>query len=452
MIRKTDFEFGEYVATAVGMALACSGYAMLGQLSCAVDAAALLLSISVAAGLCLVIAGSIAELSSMYPAAPGIRTYLRVAFGDWFSLSVTFALLLMVAAFAGVETHAFHVALREVIPFVPAPVSTTLVLALVVGVNLAGVEWPLRVQLALTCFVVLVLAVVSGLALSIPATTPAGLVIGGGAPFSAQLALAIGGAVFLFTGFEWVAPLGKGPAAYRRRIPWSMPVALVVLLLLFALFAWARVRHLPAGLTTGSEAPHVSLGVLTLGRPGAYLMVVASVLSVVTTFNAGLMGTSRLIYALGREKCLPPLAVKISLATGAPVGAVSIVGAACWLAAMCEEIFQVQLAASLACASVYCSVYAAYVGANARLRKVRPDVERPFRSRVPVAVQVVVAALLFAFGVSVLFAEPAVAALSVVLMVVMVGSALVASSVVVSTRGIGEGRAVTVSRSRGDVR
>ena len=111
-----------------------------------------------------------------------------------------------------------------------------------------------------------------------------------------------------------------------------------------------------------------------------------------------------------------------------------------------------QLAASLACAGVYCLVYAAYVGANARLRKVRPALQRPFRSRVPVSVQAVVAGLLLAFGVSVLFAEPAVAELSVILAVVMVSSALVASSVVVSTRGISEARAVAVSRPRGDVR
>ena len=75
-------EFGEYVATGVGMALACSGYAMVGQLSLVVDGSALLVAVVLAFVLCMVIAGSIGELAGMYPSAPGVRTYLKAAFGE----------------------------------------------------------------------------------------------------------------------------------------------------------------------------------------------------------------------------------------------------------------------------------------------------------------------------------------------------------------------------------
>ena len=36
---------------------------------------------------------------------------------------------------------------------------------------------------------------------------------------------AVGLTVFLFMGFEWVTPVGLRPDAYKRKIPWAMPVA-----------------------------------------------------------------------------------------------------------------------------------------------------------------------------------------------------------------------------------
>jgi len=57
--------------------------------------------------------------------------------------------------------------------------------------------------------------------------------------------------------------------------------------------------------------PQVLLGKYLLGSEGAIFMIIVSVLMSFSTFNAGVLGTSRLVYALGREGTLPRFLGKI---------------------------------------------------------------------------------------------------------------------------------------------
>ena len=73
-------EVAEYVATAIGMAVACSSFAMLGQLFTLASGSTLLFAIAGAGLLCAIIAMSIGELASMFPFGPGRQDVLSARF------------------------------------------------------------------------------------------------------------------------------------------------------------------------------------------------------------------------------------------------------------------------------------------------------------------------------------------------------------------------------------
>ena len=367
-------ELFEYVSISAGMALACGGYAMLGRLYFAAGPRGLVISLCVAAVLCLLMASAIGELAGRFPSAPGIRTYLRAGLGDAPSVGFTILLLLMVILFAGVEGLTLGRAVQTVAPGLPPEIPGAAAILLAIGLNLFGIELPWRAQVVMTLLLLVAFAIVIGAALltDVPAApAPAGTRAPAFPPLGALvLAQTTLGAVFVFSGFEWVAPLGRNPSAYKRLIPSSMLAGVVVLTLVFVGSALALGR---AGLSPAMAAtPHIGLGTAVLPGVGGPLMVAAYVLSALTTINAGLLSAGRLTYALARERVLPPSMARIS-SGGVPFVAVLSVGGLALLAAGAEWTLTSAEAVGTTCAAIDCLVYAAYLGAAARAGRAPGD-------------------------------------------------------------------------------
>ena len=70
-----------YLAVGAGMALGTSAFTMVGGLFEVVPLSWALAAIVLAGLFCTAIALSIGELASMWPSAPAIRTYFKMAFG-----------------------------------------------------------------------------------------------------------------------------------------------------------------------------------------------------------------------------------------------------------------------------------------------------------------------------------------------------------------------------------
>ena len=73
---KRWFELLFYVTFGAGMAFGMSSFTMLSGLNEIVTGPWVVVAIVVAGLLCAAISSSVAELASMYPSAPGVRTYL----------------------------------------------------------------------------------------------------------------------------------------------------------------------------------------------------------------------------------------------------------------------------------------------------------------------------------------------------------------------------------------
>jgi ethanolamine permease len=396
-----------YVAVSAGMALAASCYAMLGGLLGASAGPWIVLAIAIAGVLCALVSASIGELAAMFPSAPGIRTYLRAAFGNYCSLAILFLYLAMVAMAAGVEGTVVTLVLGDVAPGVPRLAVVSGLFLFVIATNLAGLEMPRTLQLAMTALLVAATLAVGMTALWMdPAATSVPPVSDLPSPGPLGLVAAAGTAVFLFIGFEWVTPLGRNPRAYQWLVPLSMLLAIACLVVVYAIFAAGMGRHLTPGVLAGNPIPQITLGAALYGDPGRYGLAVVSLLAMLTSFNAGLMGASRLIYGLAREGVAPAWAARISWRTGVPINAVAAVGALSLGLALVVIHTGAYRFTGVTVAAIECLVYGALMLAALRLRHTRPAASRPFRTPLPIAAQWLVAAAFPMLGACALLSLP----------------------------------------------
>src|SRR5690242_16729389 len=92
-----------YATFCAGLALGTSSFTLISALFKTSTGWIVVASVILAALFCILIASSIAELASMYPSAPGIRTYLKEAFSNRFSLFFVYLYLIFMVLVAGIE-------------------------------------------------------------------------------------------------------------------------------------------------------------------------------------------------------------------------------------------------------------------------------------------------------------------------------------------------------------
>jgi amino acid transporter len=193
-------------------------------------------------------------------------------------------------------------------------------------------------------------------------------------------AVAVG--VFVFSAFEWVTPLSEEIADIRL-IPRGMFIALLLLGISYALFTLAAGAllnvHSPA--IFNSPIPQMLLSQAALGQVGIWLMLIATLLTAVMTFNGGFATASRFLYAAAREDTLPQLFARISIAFAVPY--VSVIFLTVSSAVVAVVIF---LTGQFNVLILFGAVLEALIYTVAglcvlRLRRKQPGAERSFRIR-----------------------------------------------------------------------
>jgi amino acid transporter len=400
-------EFAFYLSVGVGMALSCSSFMMVAGLFEVTSLLWILIALVLGCVFCAALALSIGELAGMYPSAPAIVTYFKAAFGDRIALIFIYLYLAFIVLIAGVESYLFGRVAEAVFPGLPPLAVVVALLASVVVANLLGLELPRLIQMVLAAAAVTVILLLGVLGtVRDPGATGDALGTGDVLSSLALLAAAIGLTVFLFMGFEWVTPVGLRPDAYARKIPWAMITAVAVLFVAYAVFLLGIGATLPRSAFEDELIPQVPFFSDVLGDTGKYLAGILSLSAIVSTFNAGMMSASRLIYAVARQGHLPRWAASIRPSTGAPFGAVLLLGSLGLASAFVVGGLGLQLVAAVIGAALICAIYAGYMGSSLRLRKRDPERPRPFRSPVPAAVQKGVIGLLVLIGIASLFSLP----------------------------------------------
>jgi ethanolamine permease len=339
----------------------------------------------------------------MYPSSPGVRTYLKVALPPRTSLFLVYLYLIFMIMVAGIESYLFALVVRQLFPQLPSLAVVLALLVCTVVVNLLGLELPRGVQMFTTTALIL-----SVLFLGVAGAVPhLGNLHWGQGMFSnhplSQISDALGSAVYLFIGFEWVTMMGFSAKSYERKIPISMPLAILTNIVAYCIFSLALATRIPTNTITATAIPQLPYFVQIFGPRGAYVGLVLSILAIISCFNAGVMGGSRLIHALAREGNFPKSWGTMSLTTGAPIGGVLVLGVLASIASVIIVSFELEEVAAVVGSAIVCCVYAAFMWAVLRLRKTQPNARRTFRSPLPVWLHWVLIVALPAAGAAALF-------------------------------------------------
>ena len=307
------------VAASVSIGLASSVYPAAVQAAGAAGGSLVWVAIMLGGVVCILSALNFAVLSDRFPSAGGVQVYVRQAFGQELSISVTLLYIMLTMAagaaeayvFAGVLTQLFRALHQQWLATLPAAFWATVVLVFFYGLNLLGVEIAARTQEILTyTMVVLLIAFTSFVLLSHPAV---------GAPVRlprlnvSGLGTAVVYSIYMYLGFEWITPLSE-EAKNKKNIGRAMILAIILLAVCYSLFALALTESVPINSALlNSRTPHLVFGRAVAGPWGLAVMGAVSVMATLTSSNAGILGVSRLIYAMAREGVIPRSLSKINM-------------------------------------------------------------------------------------------------------------------------------------------
>jgi amino acid transporter len=321
MSLKRALKFSRLVAVTMGTPLASSVFPSLMLLDLA--ARSLInevVAVLMATALVIIAALAYGELVSIYPTAAGNRVFLKKSLGDVFALALSLMWIFILLGAAGVEGYVVGYVLHYLISLYVGGIALTIlsplvlsliVMTLILAINILGVEISGNFQMGITYFIAASLIVISIISIFIFRNTVPQTItnIGNFNLIDALSAAAIG--VYFFLGFGRVTTLGEEAVDYKRGLPLSIPIGVSILGIVFIFITTAIFMRVPITSLISMLIPQVLLGKYLIGSEGAIFMIIVSVLMSFSTFNAGVLGTSRLIYALGREGTLPRFLGKI---------------------------------------------------------------------------------------------------------------------------------------------
>jgi amino acid transporter len=319
-----DLGLGSVVAISIG-AMVGSGIFILPALAVGIAGPAVVLAYLLAGVLVLPAALSKAEMATAMPESGGSYVYIErgmgpllgtvAGLGTWFSLSFKGALALV----GGVP----YILLLVSVPTAwILPLTLGLAAALVL-VNLFGAKLTGRLQVAIVAVMLVAMGwFVAGGAADVSRANFAGFFAEGPGGL-----IAATGLVFVsYAGVTKVASVAEEIENPDRNIPLGILGSLVFTTLLYVLIVAVMVGV--ADLSTIGETltPMADVAAVTLGPVGVVAIVVAAVLALVSTANAGILSSSRYPFAMARDRLVPTRLGAVHDGLGTPATAIALTG------------------------------------------------------------------------------------------------------------------------------
>ncbi|MFT4880036.1 MAG: amino acid transporter [Natronomonas sp.] len=317
-----DLGLPSVLAISIG-AMIGSGIFILPALALGIAGPAVVLAYALAGLLVVPAALSKSEMATAMPEAGGTYIYIErgmgpllgtvAGVGTWFSLSFKGALALV----GGVP----YLLLLVDLPL--KPVALGLAAALIL-VNVVGAKQTGRLQLVI---VVVMLAALGWFA----AGSAPGVQSANYANFFADGLgglLAATGLVFVsYAGVTKVASIAEEVEDPGRNIPLGILGSLGFTTALYVAIVTVLVGVTDPGSVAGSLTPVAVAAEATLGRAGVVAVILAAILALVSTANAGILSSSRYPFAMSRDKLAPPSLSTVSGRFGTPVASITLTGA-----------------------------------------------------------------------------------------------------------------------------
>jgi amino acid transporter len=317
-----DLGLPSVLAISIG-AMIGSGIFILPALALEIAGPAVVLAYLLAGLLVVPAALSKSEMATAMPEAGGTYIYIErgmgpllgtvAGVGTWFSLSFKGALALV----GGVP----YLLLLFDLPLQPVALGLATLLILV---NVVGAKQTGRLQVAI---VVVMLAALGWFAAgSAPSVQSANYADFFGSGLGGLLAAT--GLVFVsYAGVTKVASIAEEVEDPGRNIPLGILGSLAFTTVLYVAIVAVLVGITDPGSVAGSLTPVAVAAEVTLGEAGVVAVILAAILALVSTANAGILSSSRYPFAMSRDKLAPPSLSGVSDRFGTPVASITLTGA-----------------------------------------------------------------------------------------------------------------------------
>lgn len=320
-----------------------------------------------------------AELATMFPRSGGVWEYMKQAFGEDHPVSFTIGWIYWFALLFGlnVELVSIGIYLNELVPAIPQWVGALAAALLFFLINWLGVQLSTLVEAAFGLILILSFStfILVGL-FNIHGANYANFAPNG---VFMPLVQTLPFVVIAFCGFDVSVTLAEESTNPNRDIPRALITAAAFLTVLFGAFTTVLFGLLPATDLT-SQAPLIKAGAIVFGAIGAIWLSVQSFAGSLSTVNGGVIGQTRMLYAMAREGWFPRSMATVDPRTHTPRGALAITGISMVIVSFLPLITEKawQWAGFLGVFG-YGLVYATVAFLVIHLRRTRPDAERPFR-------------------------------------------------------------------------
>ena len=388
---------GSAVLFVAGSVIGSGIFLTTGVMAQALPSPTLLLAAWLAGGVIALSGGlTYAELGAMYPRSGGVYVYLREAFGPLLAFLYGWAALLIffsggIAAvdvgFAEyVSYFAPSLSSSHVLWRLPTPLGTwTLAASQLVAVacitaqaavNYIGVRSGNRVNVAITIAKVSGLAALPIMALLFARTSPAWTPV---VPPVAHPVAAFGVAMIAVLWANdawycvtWIAGEMKSP---QRDLPRAMLYGILLLTAVYLLVNVAYLYALPLGELRGVTRVAEKAATAMVGPRGGTFVALTVIVSTFGCNVAAILAGARLLFAMARDGVFLPVAARVHPVYRTPH--IAVVALAAWSALLALSGTYEQLFTYVMFASSLLHMIGA-VGVF-RLRRLRPDLPRPYR-------------------------------------------------------------------------
>ena len=346
-------------------------------------------------GIAVILIGlAYAELAACMPLTGGEHTYTHRAFGIHTSFICSWSILFGYLSVVAFEAVALPTVVEYLIPnynqgymyniagwdVYASWVAVGMIGSIIVTwLNVRGMEVAAWFQ-KLAVFGILVVGIMLfiGALLFNPEARLEGLTVPNFVNGTAGIMTVIIMVPFMFVGFDVIPQAAEEIDLTRPKIGLFLIVSLVMAVMWYMGIAWS-VGHL----LTADEATNSSLGTADAmvaawnGKWAGMLLIIAGVLGILSSWNAFLIGGSRLMYAMAKSYMLPSFLAKLHPKYGTPYVSVILIGGLATFAPLFgrKTLVWIVNAGGVGIVIAYTCVAAAFL----YLRYKEPNMVRPFR-------------------------------------------------------------------------
>ena len=182
----------------------------------------------------------------------------------------------------------------------------------------------------------------------------------------------------MLIGFDVIPQSAEEMNLNKRDIGRMIVVCIIMSIIWYCLLIIGIGLAAPEEIRTSGMIPVADIaGYAFRSEVFADIVIIGAIFGILTTWNGFFMGATRLLFAMGRARIIPPLFSRTAGRTRVPVAAILVVGSICIFVPLLGRnalLWLVNLS-SLCALFAYMMVAVTFV----ILRKKEPDLERPFR-------------------------------------------------------------------------